>query len=53
MLYLKRPNQRKCPLKKIAVLFSLGIFTNDIAELVADNALCEEIFAKCLQLLFN
>ena len=27
--------------------FSLGIFANNIAELVVDNALCEEIFVKC------
>ena len=33
--------------------FSLRIFTNIIAELVVDNALCEYIFAKCFQLLFN
>ena len=52
MLYVKRPNQRNWRFfKKIAV--SLGIFINNIAELVVDNALCEEIFAKCFQLLFN
>ena len=33
--------------------FSLGISTNNIAESVVDNALCEEIFAKCFQFLFN
>ena len=38
-------------LKKLP--FSLGEFTNNIEELVVDNALCEEIFAKCFQLLFN
>ena len=38
-------------LKKLP--FSLGIFTNNTAELVVDNALCEKVFAKCFQLLFN
>ena len=51
MLYVKRPNQRNCFLKKLP--FFLGIFTNNIAELVVDNALCDEIFSKCFQLLFK
>ena len=45
MLHVKRPNQRNY--KKLP--FSLGIFTNIIAELVVDNALCGGIFAKCFQ----
>ena len=47
----KRPDQRSIFLKKLP--FSLEIFTNNIAELVVDNAFSEELSAKCFQLLLN
>ena len=47
----KRPDQRSSFFKKLP--FSLEIFTNNIAELVVDNAFSEELSAKCFQLLFN
>ena len=54
MLHVKRLNQRNYYMLYVKTeKFSLGIFTNIIAELVVDNALCENIFAKCFQLLFN
>ena len=50
--YLQRDQTKEIVFFKKIAVFSRNI-TNNIEELVVDNALCEEIFAKCFQLLFN